>query len=59
MLSFPCCDSKRLTVLPKYSFTNIKGMEPLIDARIQAWISKLSDEFAKTGQKFDFAPWAV
>lgn len=45
--------------LPKYSFTNIKRMEPLIDARIQCWISKLSDEFAKTGKKFDFAPWAV
>ena len=34
-------------------------MEPLIDARVQAWVDKLSDEFAKTGKQFDFAPWAV
>ena len=59
MLSFPCCDSKILTLLPKYSFTNIKSMEPLIDARVQAWVNKLGDEFAETGKKFDFAPWAV
>lgn len=41
-----------------YSFSNIKKMEPLVDLRINDWIRKL-EEFARTGQKFDFAPWAV
>ncbi|KAJ5671895.1 hypothetical protein N7507_001022 [Penicillium longicatenatum] len=42
-----------------YSFTSIKRMEPLIDARIQEWSSKLDDTFVKTGDSFDFAWWAV
>ncbi|KAI5201748.1 hypothetical protein AUEXF2481DRAFT_694334 [Aureobasidium subglaciale EXF-2481] len=42
-----------------YSFSNIKNMEPLIDLRINDWITKLSTSFAKTGEKVDFAPWAV
>ncbi|ORY64953.1 flavonoid 3',5'-hydroxylase [Pseudomassariella vexata] len=42
-----------------YSFSNIKKMEPLIDMRIGEWIMKLDTNFAKTGAKFDFAPWAV
>lgn len=33
-------------------------MEPLIDMRIEDWTHKLND-FAKTGQKFDFSAWAV
>ncbi|KAH9983575.1 flavonoid 3',5'-hydroxylase [Xylariaceae sp. FL0662B] len=42
-----------------YSFTNIKKMEPLIDNNIEKWLNKLDRLFAKTGEKFDFAPWAV
>ncbi|KAF2842058.1 flavonoid 3',5'-hydroxylase [Patellaria atrata CBS 101060] len=42
-----------------YSFTNIKKMEPLIDARMRDWIAKIEELFAKTGNRFDFAPWAV
>jgi cytochrome P450 len=42
-----------------YSFSNIKKMEPLLDATIGYWISRLDDLFAETGKKFDFAPWAV
>lgn len=34
-------------------------MEPLMDVRINDWINKLDSNFARTGQKFDFAPWAV
>jgi len=34
-------------------------MEPLIDAIMSDWIVKMSENFAKTGEKFDFAPWAV
>lgn len=42
-----------------YSFSNIRKMEPLIDARMRDWTAKLGDVFASTGEKFDFAPWAV
>jgi cytochrome P450 len=42
-----------------YSFTNIKKMEPLVDANIAAWISKVDQRFGRTGEEFDFAPWAV
>lgn len=43
----------------KDSFSNVKKMEPLIDARITDWIAKLNERFAETGQQMDFAPWAV
>lgn len=42
-----------------YSFSNIKKMEPLVDAQIHAWIDNLEERFASTGETFDFAPWAV
>lgn len=34
-------------------------MEPLVDARMRDWISKVDEKFAKTNERFDFAPWAV
>ncbi|OJD34914.1 cytochrome p450 oxidoreductase [Diplodia corticola] len=49
----------RKIAAPLYSFTNIKKMEPLIDARMKEWVSKIDRTFARTGDKFDFAPWAV
>ncbi|KAI1081594.1 flavonoid 3',5'-hydroxylase [Whalleya microplaca] len=42
-----------------YSFSNIKKMEPLVDKNIEKWLDKLDGLFAKTSEKFDFAPWAV
>lgn len=42
-----------------YSFSNVKKMEPLIDARMHEWINKIDELFAQTGAKFDFSPWAV
>ncbi|KAI1846099.1 hypothetical protein JX266_007908 [Neoarthrinium moseri] len=42
-----------------YAFSNIKKMEPLIDSNIGKWIEKLDTLFAKSGEKFDFSPWAV
>ena len=42
-----------------YSFTNIKKMEPLVDAQIAHWISRLDQLFADTSEAFDFCPWAV
>ncbi|MCJ1390387.1 hypothetical protein MMC18_003246 [Xylographa bjoerkii] len=49
----------RKMIAGPYSFTNIKKMEPMVNARISAWINKIDLLFAKTGKKFDFAPWAV
>lgn len=43
----------------QYSFTNVKKMEPLVDARIREWIDKLDEKFAQTGETFDFSWWAV
>lgn len=42
-----------------YAFSNIKKMEPLVDARMKHWISKLDEKFATTGQKFEFNWWAI
>ena len=49
----------RKMIAGPYSFSNIKKMEPLVDARISDWINKIDELFAKTGNKFDFCPWAV
>ncbi|KAJ5247435.1 hypothetical protein N7468_002418 [Penicillium chermesinum] len=49
----------RKHVAGPYSFTNVKKMEPLIDARIKEWSKKLDETFAKPGEPFDFAWWAV
>jgi len=42
-----------------YSFSNIKKMEPLVDANIDKWLRKLDARFASSGADFDFAPYAV
>lgn len=42
-----------------YSFTNVKKMEPLIDAQIRHWIDQLDEKFATPRKPLDFAPWAV
>lgn len=34
-------------------------MEPLVDARIAEWTTKLNEKFVKSGEAFDFAWWAV
>ncbi|KXX82964.1 Pisatin demethylase [Madurella mycetomatis] len=41
-----------------YSFTNVKKMEPLIDERIEYWLSRVDTLFASTKAPFDFSPWA-
>ena len=42
-----------------YAFSNIKKMEPLVDTRMRDWVFRMDERFASTGEKFDFAPWAV
>lgn len=39
-----------------YSFSNVKKMEGLIDARIEQWMKRLTDLFGD-GKKFDLTPW--
>ena len=43
----------------QYSFSNVRKMEPLIDARIGDWLAKLEEKFVSSGEEFDFAWWAV
>lgn len=42
-----------------YSFTNVKRMEPLMDAHIKNWVRKLETKFALAGREFDVAPRIV
>ncbi|KAI6370942.1 hypothetical protein MCOR25_004074 [Pyricularia grisea] len=49
----------RKVVASPYSFSNVKRMEPLLDSSIDRWVHRLDELFASTGQKLDFAPWAV
>ncbi|KAL4764555.1 cytochrome P450 [Aspergillus foveolatus] len=42
-----------------YSFSSVKRMEPLIDARIRDWSNKLNEKYVQTGEAFDFSWWAV
>ncbi|OJZ82424.1 hypothetical protein ASPFODRAFT_211126 [Aspergillus luchuensis CBS 106.47] len=42
-----------------YSFSNVKRMEPLLDAHIEHWLQKIDERFARTGAVFDFSWWAV
>jgi hypothetical protein len=40
-----------------YSFTNIKKMEPMIDARMEEWADTMRDRFVKSGNCFDLCDW--
>ncbi|PYH89590.1 cytochrome P450 monooxygenase [Aspergillus ellipticus CBS 707.79] len=42
-----------------YNFSNVKKMEPLIDVRLDFWLQRLDEKFARTGTPFDFSWWAV
>ncbi|KAF6836436.1 cytochrome p450 [Colletotrichum plurivorum] len=42
-----------------YAFSNIRKMEPFLDHHIARWTEKLDKNFASTGKRLDFAPWAV
>ena len=43
----------------QYSFTHIKRMEPLMDARMYDWLDKIYERSAKTGKPLEFSRWAV
>jgi cytochrome P450 len=58
----------RKIVAAPYSFTSIKKMEPLVNAQLSYWLSRLDDLYVSPsaaismGMKektFDFCPWAV
>lgn len=42
-----------------YSFSNMKKTEPMIDAQIKGWLSKIDEKFAQSSTPFDFAWWTV
>lgn len=42
-----------------YSFSNIKKMEPLVDARVSRWLERLQTEFVDKNKPVDFTPWTV
>ncbi|GAB7346935.1 hypothetical protein MBLNU459_g1999t2 [Dothideomycetes sp. NU459] len=50
---------RRKLVAPPYQFSNIRKMEPLVDARIRHWQAAVEQRFSNSGECFDFAPWAV
>ncbi|KAH6886175.1 flavonoid 3',5'-hydroxylase [Thelonectria olida] len=58
---------RRIAAAP-YSFTSIKKMEPLVNAQLSYWLSRLDGLFASPNtatsmdmreKSFDFCPWAV
>lgn len=53
----------RKLIARPYSFSNIKKIEPSIDAIISKWTTQLETRFTTTQPghriEFDFAPWAV
>ncbi|CAK7207011.1 hypothetical protein SEUCBS139899_009819 [Sporothrix eucalyptigena] len=57
-------DHKKHTQLRKimagpYNYTNIKKMEPLVDARVRRWLDRLKAEFVDHAKPVDFTPWTV
>lgn len=42
-----------------YSFSSIKKLEYLVDARAEHWLQTINNKFAKTGEAFSFTSWAV
>ena len=42
----------------QFTLTNLKPLEGQIDARVVQWTSVLNENFARTGEKMDFAQWS-
>lgn len=42
-----------------YSFSNIKKLEPLVDVRVNRWLTRLREEFAVGQKAFNFTEWSV
>jgi hypothetical protein len=42
-----------------YSYTNIKKLEPLVDARVADWLNRLRSEYAVKNKALDFTTWTV
>ena len=43
---------------PKYSFSNVKKMEPLFDNLVQQWIDKISADIASKEGTLDLNSWS-
>jgi cytochrome P450 len=42
-----------------YSFSNVKKLEGLVDARIDRWFERLQELFVATGKAVPFTEWSV
>lgn len=42
-----------------YSYSNIKKLEPLVDARVNRWLERLQNEFVSKNIPVEFTPWTV
>jgi cytochrome P450 len=49
----------RKIIAGSYSFSNVKKLEDLVDARIQRWFERLNEVFVETGKPVDFTSWSV
>ena len=49
----------RKLIAGHYSFSNIKKLEYLVDARAAHWLGRIDEKYRKSGEAFNFTPWAV
>lgn len=42
-----------------YSFSNVKKLEGMVDARLTRWFERVNEVFVQTGKPVDFAQWSV
>lgn len=49
----------RKLVAAPFSTGNIRKMEPVIDKRVEHWLSTINERFVKEGSDFDLAPWVT
>ncbi|KAI4152527.1 MAG: hypothetical protein L6R39_001786 [Caloplaca ligustica] len=50
--------AKRKRVANSFTLTNLKPLESQVDARIIQWTGVLSEKYAETGFRMDFAAWS-
>jgi cytochrome P450 len=49
----------RKIIAGSYSYSNVKKLEYLVDARIERWFERLNEVFVETGRPVDFTSWSV
>lgn len=49
----------RKLIAAPFSAGNIRKMEPVMDRRIDHWLSTMEERFVEGGREFDLAPWVT